>query len=250
MTAALAGARLVLTRPRDRADALARELQAAGAETLHFPALSVEPTGEAAPAGPFDLAIFVSPAAVRHGLGRVGRILPRRVAAPGPGTARRLAEAGVPGAVSPARGAGLAALFDAPAFGSVAGRRVLLVCGRPVNRRSVAALRARGATVTVFTAYARAPVAAAEPLAGWLRRGEADAIMASSAAAVSALGALAGIDWADTAWIVSSDRVARAVEAAGGRVAVRAAGADADAMTAAAAEWWQSVTTGRSRDDA
>lgn len=244
----LAGARLVLTRPREWADALARSLRAAGAETLGFPALAVEPTTTPAPTGPFDLAIFVSPAAVRHGLPRTGRVLPARVSAPGPGTARRLATAGVSGVVAPARGAGLAALLAEPGLGPLRGRRVLLVCGRPLNRRSVAQLRARGAEVAVFSAYSREPATAPEPLAGWLRRGEADAIMASSAAAVAALGALPGIDWLGTDWIVSSRRVASAVEAVHGRVAATAAGADAAAMTAAAASWWRSATTGRNRD--
>lgn len=245
--APLAGARIVLTRPGGKRDDLARRLAAAGAATLHFPALHLVPVRASAPAGRFDLALFVSPAAVRHGLHRLSGGLPDLVAAPGPGTAAALAAAGVTGVVTPDRGTGIAALLDGGALGRLAGHRVLLVCGRPANRRSARLLRAQGATVIPFPVYARRGVEQAEPLAGWLRARGADAIMASSTAAVAALGALPGIDWRRVVWIVSSRRVAAAARRVGGRVGAVADGAGAAEMAAAAAAWWHA---GRTSDDA
>lgn len=243
----LAGARIVLTRPAKSSDALARRLAAAGARTLHFPALRLLPVAPRVPAGHFDLAVFVSPAAVRYGLPRLSAGLPPLVAAPGRGTAATLAVAGVAGVVTPDRGTGIAALLDGGALGRLAGRRVLLVCGRPANRRSARVLRAQGAVVVPFTVYTRRGVEAPEPLAGWLRAGEADAIMVSSTAAAAALGALGGMDWGRVAWIVSSRRVAAAARAAGGQVGAVAEGAGDAEMAAAAAVWWHA---GRTTNDA
>lgn len=243
----LAGARLVLTRPAGGGDGLAARLAAAGAETLRFPALRLVPSAPRPPAGRFDLAVFVSPAAVRFGLPRLARALPAVVAAPGRGTAAALAAAGIAPVVTPDRGTGLAALLDGGALGRLAGRRLLLVCGRPVNRRSARLLRAQGAAVVPFAAYARRGAEAPEPLAGWLRAGRADAIMASSTAAVAALGALPGIDWQRVVWIVSSPRVAAAARAAGGRIGAVAEGAGDAEMAAAAEAWWRA---GRTTNDA
>lgn len=247
MTARLEGARLVLTRPTGPDDALAARLAAAGARVLAFPALRLAALPGAVPPGDFDLAVFVSPAAVMNGYPRVALRPPPRFAAVGAGTARRLAAVSPHPVVAPTAGAGIAALLENPAVGDLRGRRVLLVCGRPLNRRSARALADRGARVTPFAAYARRPASDPEPLAGWIAAGEADAIMVSSVAAVQALGALLGAEFARVAWICSSARVAAAVERAGATpAAVAASAADADFATAAI-HWWQA---GRKRDDA
>lgn len=243
----LAGARIVVTRPGGDKDGLARRIAAAGAEILRFPALRLIPVEPPAPAGRFDVAVFVSPAAVRFGLGRLRAPLPARIAAPGRGTAAALGAAGVANVLTPDRGTGIGALLDGGALDRIAGRRVLLVCGRPANRRSAKLLRAQGALVVPFTVYARRGVEQSEPLAGWLRTGRADAIMASSTAAVTALAALPEIDWRDVVWIASSRRVAAAVRRAGGRVGAVAESAGEADMIAAAKAWWQA---GRTSDDA
>lgn len=240
----LRGARIVLTRPERDCAPLAKALRGAGARLLFFPALVLQASGDKPPAGPFDLAIFTSPAAVRFGLDRVRDRMPEAVAAPGEGTAERLRSLGVGPAITPPQGAGLAALLEAPALRSlVHGARVLLVCGRPLNRGSVARLRAAGARPEAFCAYERHGAAEPGPLAGWLRGGGADAIMVSSVSAVEALAALAerkGLGWNGIEWIVSSPRVADAVAAHGGQVGAMAASAQARALAAAASEWWSS----------
>ncbi|MGH8127410.1 MAG: uroporphyrinogen-III synthase [Gammaproteobacteria bacterium] len=238
----LAGSSIILTRPTEDSDALANVLHEAGAQPLSFPALTLQASNDTAPVGPFDLAIFTSPAAVRFGLERVRDVLPARIAAPGQGTADCLLAASVSTVIAPRYGAGLSALLDAPILHeSLADTRVLLVCGRPLNRRSIKQLATRGARPTAFCAYQRRGVTEAGPLTEWLRRGAADAIMVSSVAAVEALAALgerAGLDWSGIEWIASSPRVAAAVKARAGRVGAIAASAQAEALVAAASEWW------------
>ncbi len=242
MSQSLAGARIILTRPEGDSGALAQALRQAGAQTLSFPALTLQPSADAPPVGPFDLAVFASPAAVRFGLDRVRALLPVRVAAPGQGSAECLRAAGVDPVIAPRRGAGLEALFDIPAVGEhLAGARVLLVCGRPFNRRSLNRLAALGARPQTFCSHERQAVTEAQPLAEWLHQGAADAIMASSVAAVEALVALggrAGLDWSGIVWIVSSRQVATAVRAREGRVSAVAASAHAPALVTAASTWW------------
>jgi len=238
MPLALARSCFVVTRPTVERGDLAESLQDQGAKVLEFPALELTATAEAPPVGPFDLAIFTSPAAVAFGRGRLEGKLPARIAAPGQGTARRVREAGLGSALAPRAGAGLAALLDEPELRRrLPGLRVLVVGGRPLKRHSLEQLAARGAHAEWFCAYERRPASTPEPLAGWLANRVADAIMVSSVSAVEALTALHGIAWGDTVWIVSSPRVGRAVETRGGRVGAMAASAETADMVRAAIDW-------------
>jgi uroporphyrinogen-III synthase len=151
---------------------------------------------------------------------------------------------GVDRVITPRSGAGLAALLEEPALRTaLAGARVLLVCGRPLNRGSLARLAALGARPEAFCAYERRGASEAAPLEEWIRQGAADAIMVSSIAAVDALAALARrarLDWRGLDWIASSPRVAAAVRAREGRLGAVAESANARALVAAANEWWSS----------
>lgn len=237
MSGPLDRARIVVTRPAAGTDTLSAALAEAGAEVLAFPALTLHATGEPVPAGPFDWIVFTSPAAVEFGWSRVRKRLPPQVAAPGAGTAEMLRAAGVEMVTAPNAGAGMAALLKQPAFlEGLAGRTVLVVSGRPLNRRSLARLRERGAKPTGFCVYERRPAKDVGPLADWLRDGAADAIMVSSVAAADALAALR-LDWGGIAWIVSSGRVAAAVEARGGCVGAIADSAETSDLVAAARRW-------------
>ena len=238
MTPALARSCFVVTRPSVERGGLAQALQAEGAEVLEFPAQELVATREAPPAGPFDVAIFTSPAAVEFGRERLEESLPGCLAAPGQGTARRVRGLGLGTPIAPSAGAGLAALLDEPELAQrLPGQRVLVVGGRPFKNHSLEQLAARGAQAVGFCAYERLPARDPEPLAGWLARRAADAIMVSSVSAVQALTALRGIAWRDTVWIVSSARVGAAVETSGGRVGAVAASAETDDMVRAAIEW-------------
>lgn len=250
MPVALARCCFVVTRPAAERGDLADSLEAQGARVLEFPALELAATTEVPPAGPFDLAIFTSPAAVEFSRERLEGKLPARLAAPGQGTAQRVREAGLGSAIAPRAGAGLAALLDAPGLAaSLPGRRVLVVGGRPLKRHSLERLAARGAEAVWFGAYERRPASDPEPLSGWLANGVADAIMVSSVSAVEALTALQGIAWGDTVWIVSSPRVGRAVETGGGRVGAMAASAGTADMVRAAIDWHSAVAGKDRRTD-
>jgi len=244
MTPALRGARIILTRPEKDSAGIARALRHAGARILFFPALALQGNDEVPPRGPFDAVIFSSPAAVRFGWDRVHGVLPDQVAAPGQGTAGRLLAAGIERVITPRRGAGLDALLAEPTLrAALAGARVLLVCGRPLNRGSLARLAALGADAEAFCAYERRAVTQAAPLEAWLHQGAADAIMVSSVAAVDALAALARrarFGWGGIDWIASSPRVAAAVKAREGRLGAVADSANARALVDAANEWWSS----------
>jgi uroporphyrinogen-III synthase len=242
MNRKLEGARIVVTRPEDGQERLARLLAAEGARVLAFPALEIVPLAAAGPAGVFDAALFTSPAAARLGTPKLGT-LPSEVLAPGQGTQTALAEAGVKGVLAPQAGAGIAALLAGLSAKRLAGKRLLYVCGEPANRTSLLALEAAGAKITLFAVYARRAAGKPEPLAGWIRHGEADVIMASSVAAVEALLALpkTGVD--RIGWIASSARVAGAIAQAGAKTAATGASAEAEDMLSAAIQWWQSRDT-------
>ncbi len=235
----LEGAGIVVTRPAGADDRLARLLAAGGARVLAFPAFSVAPLESPMPAGAFAAALFTSPAAVRFGWPRLTGVRPKLLLAPGGGTRASLAAAGATGIQMPARGAGLDALLDALPADLLAGKRLLLVCGEPLNRASLRKLAARGAEVAPFPVYARRATRNPQPLTAWIRDGEADAIMASSVAAIEALHELLGDNAGRLDWIVSSRRVADAAQRRGTKPLFLAASAGADDMAAAAADWWQ-----------
>jgi uroporphyrinogen-III synthase len=95
----LAGRKVLVLRPRERADELADALRAAGAEPVVVPAVEILPAPEPAVVedalrrrGDFDWMLFTSPSGVPRTLSPPN---PTRVAAVGSVTARALEEAGV-----------------------------------------------------------------------------------------------------------------------------------------------------------
>jgi uroporphyrinogen-III synthase len=168
-----------ITRSEPGASRQARALEAAGYRCLIAPVLEIEPVAGGAPVGIFDLVIFLSEHAVRHGLPRL-MLGGAELLAVGARTAEVLAAAGH-GATHPAR-ADSEGLLGLPALADVAGRRILLVCGEGGRMLLAETLTARGARVERFVCYRRRVVAAiAEDL------GAADAIVAGSAEGVSGI---------------------------------------------------------------
>lgn len=237
MPGRLEGATFALT----RVDAgLGVRLRREGARVVEFPVFVREPLGEVEPPpGPWDLAIFSSPAAVTHGLEKLHRSPTMRVAAPGPGTADCLRGKGVDPVLAPTMGSGLKSLLQLPQMADLADWRVLLVCGRPIVRRSVALLRARAAQGEVFPVYRRRVNPDLAQAGRDFEADAVDAIMVSSTGAVHALGLVFGVRFRIIPWLASSPRVARAVSRLGGRCVAVAAGAGGAAMARGAIEWWQ-----------
>jgi uroporphyrinogen-III synthase len=231
-TQSLAGVRVLVTRPRNQAVALARLIEEAGGEAVLFPALEI--TGPADPAaldrlldrlGEFDITIFVSRNAARFGLKRLrglGLALPSRlaVAAVGEGTARVLHELGVVRVLTPAERTDSEGLLAAAALQNVAGRRVVIFRGQGGRELLAEELRARGALVEYAECYRRLrPAQDVQPLLERLARGALDIVTLTSAEALDNLLAMAGEDGAARLRrlpvVVVSARLAAACRAAG-----------------------------------
>ena len=187
-----AGRGIVVTRPRGLAEALAAMIEGRGARAIVFPAIEIQPLPAPpalARADEFDLAVFVSPSAVRCAAPAL-KGAPRRVAPIGSGTRRELARAGITRVVV-SSGADSEALLATSELQHVAGWRVLIVRGEGGRALLGDTLRARGATVEYAECYRRAgpPQDPAPLLAAW-RAGRIDALTVSSSEALDNLMAL------------------------------------------------------------
>lgn len=198
----LAGKRVVITRPRERAGETARRLRARGAVVLAVPAIRIEapPSWRLLDAaidslGAFDWVAFSSSNGVEafaRRLKRRRRRFPRgpKVAAVGPTTAEAVRAAGLPlhRTAHEHRAEGLVHVL-----GDVRERRVLWV--RPVRARETLAhgLRLGGAEVVEAVAYrTEFERAGWRKLAPRLRRGEIFAVTFTSTSTVEALFTMFG----------------------------------------------------------
>jgi len=134
----LKGLDVIVTRPRESADATVRALNAAGATAVALPLLEISAL-EAAKvplASPPDAIIFVSSHAAEYGVPELSRqrmianaAAPQEVYAVGRATASRLAALGLVHVSTPASGEDSEALLAEPTFASPAGRSILIVKG-------------------------------------------------------------------------------------------------------------------------
>ncbi|MDR2209039.1 MAG: uroporphyrinogen-III synthase [Azoarcus sp.] len=168
MSGALAGRTIAVTRPTAQAEALCRAIEEAGGRAFRFPLLEVIPVTDPAVFAPvaarldtFDLAFFVSPNAVEHGLAGLckTRSWPPglRVAAVGQGSARALGAHGFSNVIVPAEGFDSEAVLTLPEFApeAVRGRAVLIVRGNAGRELLGETLAARGARVEYLSCYHR-----------------------------------------------------------------------------------------------
>jgi uroporphyrinogen III methyltransferase/synthase len=241
----LHGRRVVVTRARAQASALAATLRDLGAEVVELPAIRIErrlatPAAREAVAAidEYALVCLTSPNGVRllfealAAAGRDARALGgATVAAIGPGTARALAEHGIAADVVPERFVA-EAMVEALAGVEVEGRRVLIA--RAAEARDVLpdALRERGAEVDVVALYETVreqpsdeAVAAAQG---------ADYVTFTSSSTVTNLTEALGERFPSGARVVSIGPVtSEAARAAGLRVDVEAGRHDVDGLLAA-----------------
>lgn len=189
----LAGKRIVVTRPRELAGGLATLIRQSGGDALLYPAIEIRDPENAAPARAllarlqeFDLAVFVSPSAVRKALElSAGRAWPR-TAAVGEGTRRELEQRGFHGLIAPSGQADSEALLALPELKQVAGSKVLILRGAGGRELLGETLAARGAKVAYAECYRRVRPATV-PLAGRI-----DAACVSSGEALQNLVAMLG----------------------------------------------------------
>lgn len=234
--------RVIVTRPREQAGEWVARLQAAGFDAVALPLIEIAAPADGAPLDDAwaqldaqDLVMFVSPNAAAHFLARrppgsapwpAGTL----AAAPGPGTARVLAQAGVPMTqiVTPASDAeqfDSESLWEQLRLRPWQGRRALFVRGESGRDWLADRLRDAGAAVAHVTAYRRVPpqldadgralltAARAQPQAHcwWFSSGEALAHLASLCPP--------GADWSAARAVATHPRIAeRAVALGFGRV--------------------------------
>ena len=196
--APLSGRGIVITRPREHAQALAAVIQAAGGEPVFFPTIEIVslPRPEVLDRlDAFDLAIFVSPTAVAQGLESTGRAWPGalKIAAVGAGTAMALERHGFAAVIAPVGGADSEALAALPELQDLRGRSVLIFRGEGGREWLRETLRARGARVDYAECYRRVrPDIDTGPLLARWQRGSVDAVSITSAEGLSNLFGMLG----------------------------------------------------------
>ena len=189
---ALAGRRVVVTRPAGQAAHLAELIRKAGGEPLLFPVLEIFDAGDAPRLNAlierletFDLAIFISANAVNKALAlvRARRVWPvgLRVATVGCGSARELQRHGFAEVLVPAMRFDSEGLLALPELQQVAGKRVVIFRGEGGRELLRATLAGRGALVEYAECYRRGrPNTDPAPLLALCAQGGIDAISVTS----------------------------------------------------------------------
>lgn len=191
----LSGKGIVVTRPGEQARALAALIESRGGNPFVFPTMEIEDLADLRPVlaligrlREFDLAIFISPNAVRKAvnlvrarLGESGWPEGLRVAAVGRGSRRELERLGFSDVIAPEAHADSEALLALPELGDVAGKRVVIFRGEGGRELLGDVLTARGAGVEYAECYRRAkPTSDAGPLLAAWARGAVHAVTVSS----------------------------------------------------------------------
>ena len=237
----MTAAPVLVLRPQPGADETVRALAARGIAALARPVLGIEPLPET-PAlralvqrlDEFDVVVFVSPAAVRHGMKWMDEHWPQypaRIAwlAVGERTRRALAAWDLD-ALAPAdpRTEGLVELEPLAAPGV---ERVLIVRGEGGREALAETLSARGLRVEHLVVHARRPLAVALPAPD-----EIAAAVATSAEVVDAFVATGGGAFVERPLLVPSERVADHARGVGfQRVRIMAGAGAAETLEALAA---------------
>ncbi len=248
---ALAGRRVVVTRPAGQTAHLAALIRAAGGEPLLFPALEIFDVADLQPVlalidrlETFDLAIFVSANAVERALAlvRARRAWPQhlRVATVGRGSERELQRHGFAAVIAPAERFDSEGLLDLPELKRVAGKRVLIFRGEGGRELLGDTLAARGATIEYAQCYRRGrPNADPAPLLALCARRELAAFTVTSSEGLANLQAMLGEAgrqcFNHTPLFAPHERIAAAARALGAHTVVLTAPGDEGLVAAMAA---------------
>lgn len=163
----LRGLKIAVTRPREQAASLMDSITQAGGIPLPFPLLEIEPAPadaglreQLSRVAQADLAIFISPNAVRYGLAamRTADIAfppATKIAAVGQGSAKALRELGFADILVPAERFDSEGLLALPELHDVAGRRATIFRGNGGRELLGDTLKSRGASVEYVECYRR-----------------------------------------------------------------------------------------------
>lgn len=167
----LAGKHIVVTRPAGQAAHLAEKLASFGAHPILFPVLSIVDLDDIKPLhdialllDSFDLAIFISPNAVRKSLEHVlrhrGWPSHVRAATLGASSEHELHRHGIVDVLAPRDRFDSEALLELPELQDVKGRRIVIFRGEGGRELLGDVLRERGADVVQVASYRRGKPAA------------------------------------------------------------------------------------------
>jgi uroporphyrinogen-III synthase len=228
---ALAGRRVVVTRPAGQTAHMAALIRARGGEPVLFPVQEILDAVDLQPVlalvdrlDAFDLAIFISANAVAKGLDLVHarRAWPAglRVATVGRGSERELQRRGFAAVIVPRERFDSEALLDLPQLKDVQGKRVAIFRGDGGRELLGDTLSARGAVVEYAECYRRGrPAADVAPLLALAARRELDAFTVTSSEGLANLYELlgeAGRQWFKQAPLFAPhERIAAAARALG-----------------------------------
>ena len=202
MTLPLAGRGILVTRPLEQTNALAKEIRDAGGDAIIFPAMEIVPVHDEALSqrlaqlATYNAAIFISPNAVRHGLTTIDaqRDWPEhvRIYALGPGTARALKQHGLLKVIQPG-GQDTEALLALPSLHAVNNQRIVIFRGVGGRELLADTLRARGASVEYAECYRRVrPESDASPIIQRWSAGDIHAVTINSAETLHNLASMLG----------------------------------------------------------
>src|SRR5271169_1364322 len=162
----LAGLNIVVTRPREQATPLAQRIARAGGNAILFPLLEIFPITDPHPLreliarlGEFNLAVFISPNAVRYGIAAIHALdaLPSalKIATVGQDSAKALRELGVANVIAPTERFDSEGLLALPELQNVQGWRVVIFRGDGGRELLGETLKARGAQIEYAACYQR-----------------------------------------------------------------------------------------------
>lgn len=252
----LTGVRVLVTRPAHQADELVRLIEAAGGEALRLPTIEIAPPLDTAALNAvlerlheFNLAIFLSPNAVRQGLPLLrAHRMPAglRLAAVGLGTQQALRAAGFDQVLAPSERFDSEALLELLPPATVAGQNILLVRGAGGRELLSEQLRARGARLSHAECYRRVPPHQPDAaVLARLQRGEIDIVSITSVEGLHNLYELAGThartQLLATPVLVVSERQAQACRQLGFQALAPLAARTSDAAIVQALRAWQAT---------
>lgn len=154
----LTGVSVLVTRPEHQSAALIEAIDAAGGQSISFPAIDIQPRSAAdierdrSALGQPDIVIFVSANAVAGGLDSINTS-EARIAAIGPATIAAIEGAGGRVDISPEAGFDSEHLLMNDALSDVSGKAITIVRGDSGRELLADTLKKRGATVNYLQVY-------------------------------------------------------------------------------------------------